>query len=183
MTKAGSPRWCTVRRDGPVLPDWPNPLSFDWSIQVVAVDPRKMGATLTGSTALPSSSGGFSFPHTFPFAINSTVVSGQVSLFNPGNETGPVTMRIDGPIVGPIITHVGSGLQLVFSASLTLGAGEFLLVDMEAHTAMAQGQSSRSNSITSRGWSGFESGNNTWAFSSASGTTGLLTVTAVTADK
>ena len=158
-------------------------MSFAWSIQVIALDPRKLGAPLTGSTGLPSSSGGFTFPHTFPFAINSTVVSGQVSLFNPGNETGPVTLRIDGPIVGPIITHVGSGLQLVFSASLTLGAGEFLLVDMEAHTAMAQGQSSRANWILSRGWSGLEPGNNTWSFAAASGTTGLLTVTGVPADQ
>jgi len=92
-------------------------------------------------------------------------------------------MRIDGPIVGPIITHVGSGLQLVFSASLTLGVGEFLLVDMEAHSVLAQGQSNRSNWVTSRGWSGMEPGANTWSFAAASGTTGLLTVTGTPADQ
>ena len=183
VTKADLPRWCTVRRDGAVLPTWPNPLSFDWSIQVVALDPRKLGAPLTGSTGLPSSSGGLTVPFTVPFAINSTVVSGQVSLFNPGNETGPVTMRIDGPCTGPVITHVGSGLQLIFAASLTLGMGEFLLVDMEAHTAMAQGQSTRANWITSRGWSGLEPGNNTFAFTAASTSTALLTVTATPADQ
>jgi len=177
-------RWCTVRRDGPVLdPQWIGTAAFTWSIQVVAVDPRKLGTPLTGSTALPSSSGGFFFPHTFPFSIDSTVVSGQINLVNPGNETGPVTMRIDGPCTGPVITHVGSGLQLVFSASLTLGAGEFLIVDMEGHTALAQGQANRSNWITSRGWSGFEPGNNTWAFTAASGASGLLTVTATPADQ
>jgi hypothetical protein len=183
VTKAEAPRWCTVRRDGAVLPNWVNPMSFDWSIQVVALDPRKLGAPLTGSTGLPSSSGGFTFPHTFPFAINSTVVSGQVNLTNPGNETGPVTLRIDGPVVGPIVTHVGSGLRLVFSASLTLGVGEFLTVDMEGHKALAQGQVTRSNWITKREWSGFEPGGNTWAFTAASGTTGQLTVVATPADQ
>jgi len=183
VVEGGRSRWCTVRRDGAVLPVTINDCAFTWSIQVVAVDPRKLGTPLMGSTALPSSSGGLTIPFTVPFAINSTVVSGQVSLFNPGNETGPVTLRIDGPCTGPVITHVGSGLQLIFSASLTLGAGEFLLVDMEAHTAMAQGQSSRANWITSRGWSGFEPGSNTWAFTAASASAALLTVTCPPADQ
>jgi hypothetical protein len=183
VSESGRLRSCTVRRDGDILPKRIGPTAFDWSVQFVAVDPRKFGTPLTGSTLLPSSSGGLTVPFTVPFAINSTVVSGQVNLFNPGNETGPVTMRIDGPCVGPVITHVGSGLRLVFSASLTLGAGEFLLIDMEAQTVMAQGQSSRANWITSRGWSGFEPGNNTWAFTAASATTARLTVTATPADK
>jgi hypothetical protein len=175
--------WCMVRREDEVLAPKVNPYMAVWSIQVIAVDPRKLGTPLTGSTGLPSSSGGLTVPFTVPFAINSTVVSGQVSLFNPGNETGPVTMRIDGPCTGPVITHVGSGLSLVFAASLTLGVGEFLLVDMEAHTAMAQGQSSRSNWITSRGWSGLEPGNNTFAFTAASSSAALLTVTGTPADQ
>jgi len=184
VVESGRSRWCTVRRDGPVLPpQWIGTCAFTWSIQVVALDPRKLGAPLTDSTGLPSSTGGLVVPVTVPFAINSTVVSGQVSLFNPGNETGPVTLRIDGPVTGPVITHVGSGLQLIFSASLTLGAGEFLLVDMEAHTAMAQGQSSRANWIVSRGFSGFEPGPNTWAFTAASTSAALLTVTATPADQ
>jgi len=184
VVESGRSRWCTVRRDGPVLPpQWIGTCAFTWSIQVVALDPRKLGTPLTGSTGLPSSSGGFTFPHVFPFSINSTVVSGQVSLFNPGNETGPVTMRIDGPCTGPVITHVGSGLRLVFSASLTLGAGEFIVVDMEAHQALAQGQANRSNWITSRQWSGLEPGNNTWSFSAASASAALLTVTGTPADQ
>jgi len=176
-------RWCMARRDGEIIPSWLGDDAFEYSVQFAADDPRKLGAPLTGSTGLPSSTGGLVVPVTVPLTINSTVTSGQVSLFNPGNETGPVTLRIDGPVTGPVITHVGSGLQLIFSASLALGVGEFLLVDMEAHTAMAQGQSSRANWITSRGWSGLESGNNTWAFTAASSSAALLTVTATPADQ
>lgn len=183
VSEAGRLRWCTVRRDGEVIPSWINSRQFRWSVQLVALDPRKMSAPLTGSTGLPSSTGGLTIPFTVPFAINSTVVSGQVNLTNPGNETGPVLMRIDGPCVGPVVTHVGSGLRLVFASSLTLGAGEFLLIDMEAQTVLAQGQSSRSMWVTSRGWSGFEPGLNTWSFAAASGTSGTLTVTATPADK
>ena len=184
VSEGGRTRWATVRRDGDVLPEWMGDTAFSYSVQLVALDPRKLGAALTASTRLPSFTGGITFPLTFPLTFNATRVTGQVSMFNPGNETGPVRIRIDGPCVGPIITHVGSGLRLVFAASLTLGPGEWLDVDLEAHTAMANGQSSRANWITSRGWFGFEPGNNTFGFSSASYSDGALaTFTATPADK
>jgi hypothetical protein len=116
---------------------------------------------------------------TIPFTIDSTVVSGQVSLTNPGNVNGPVSLRIDGPVTGPVVTHVGSGRALVFSTSLTLGAGEFVTVDMERREVLAQGQSSRNGWVTGRGWSAFEPGSNTWSFSALAHDPGaLLSVTA-----
>jgi hypothetical protein len=183
VSESGRVRWCTVRRDGDVLPTWDGDCAFGWSVQFVALDPRKFGTPLSGSTGLPSSSGGLTVPFTVPFTIASTVAYGQVSLTNPGNETGPVTMRITGPCTGPIITHVGSGLRLVFAASATIGAGEYWDIDCEAQSVLAQGQSSRANWITSRQWPGFEPGINTWSFAAASGTTSLLAVTATPADQ
>jgi len=179
ITEGSRSRWCNVRRTDEVLRSDLSPTIAKWSLQVVALDPRKHGDALTASTALPSFSGGLSIPFTIPFSINSTRVSGQVNLTNPGNETGPVVLRIDGPCIGPVVTHVSSGLSLVFASSLTLGVGEWIDVDLEAHTVMANGQSSRANWITSRGWFGFTPGPNTFAFTAASYTPGaLLTVTA-----
>lgn len=119
---------------------------------------------------------------TVPFRINAKTVTGQVSLNNPGNESGSVVIRIDGPCAGPVVTHVSTGNALVFSSSLVLRAGEFLVIDMDARTAMANGQSNRAGYITSRGWSAFDPGPNTWAFSAASyNSASQLTVTAVPA--
>lgn len=119
---------------------------------------------------------------TVPFRINAKTVTGQVSLNNPGNESGSVVIRIDGPCAGPVVTHVSTGNALVFSSSLVLRAGEFLIIDMDARTAMANGQSNRAGYITSRGWSAFDPGQNTWAFSAASyNSASQLTVTAVPA--
>src|SRR5659263_156395 len=155
-----------------------------WSIQVVADDPRKFSTPITASTSLPSSSGGLTIPYTIPYSINAVQNSGQVSIFNPGNETGPVVMRLDGPCVGPVITHIGSGLRLTFAASATLGLGEFWDIDMEGQSVLAQGQATRAQFITSRQWSGLEPGNNTFAFTAASYSAGaLLTVTGTPADK
>jgi hypothetical protein len=165
VTEGGVSRWATVRREDEVLFKRESPTVAIWSVQLVALDSRKYGAQLLGSTGLPSSSGGFSFPMTFPFSINATQNSGLVSLTNPGNAIGPVLMRVNGPGAAPIITHMGTGIALVFSASAVLGVGEFWTIDMENHRVLAQGQSGRSGYITSRGWSGFDPGVNIWSLS------------------
>lgn len=186
VVEGGTSRWCMARRTDDVIPIRAGSLDADWSIQGIAADPRKFSAPVTQSTHLPSSSGGLTIPYTIPYSINAVQVSGQVSIFNPGNETGPVTMRLDGPCTGPVITHVGSGLRLTFAASATIGVGEFWDIDLEAQSVLAQGQGgpTRAQYITSRQWFGFEPGNNTFAFTAASYSAGaLLTITATPADK
>lgn len=161
----GLTRHMTVHRSqDDVLVKWQMPTILSFGFGVESDDWRKFGADVSASTFLPSSSGGLTIPFTIPFTINAVQVTGQVSLTNPGNETGPVRLRIDGPCQGPVVTHAGSGKALVFSSSLVLGAGEWIDVDMEAQTVLANGQSSRAGYITSRGWSGFEPGHNTWSF-------------------
>jgi hypothetical protein len=168
VNESGTTRSLTVRRSGAVLSEWLSPREVRWSIQMLAADPRKFGTTVSGSTLLGSTSGGLSWPVTFPIAFNSTVVSGQVHLVNEGNITGPLTLRIDGPVTGPYVTHVTSGITLTFATSVVLGAGEWLEVDLERRQVLANGQSSRNGYITSRGWFGFEPGDNTFTFGATS---------------
>jgi hypothetical protein len=163
----GLTRYVMVHRTDDVIPKWMMPTDLSWGFGVESDDWRKFGDELSGTTLLPSTTGGLSIPFTVPFTIAATTVSGQVSLNNPGNEVGPVRLRIDGPCTGPVVTHVSSGLQLVFSSSLVLGVGEWLDVDMEAHTVLANGQASRAGWVTRRGWSSFDVGDNTWSFTAA----------------
>ena len=172
----------TVRRSDDVMVSWTNPTAAKVSLQMLARDPRLLGTLLSASTGLPSTTGGLAVPFTLPTSIAASVVSGQVSLTNPGTIDGPVMLRIDGPTSGPVVTHVTSGRQLVFASSLVLAAGEFVTVDMERHEVLAQGVASRNGWVTSRGWSAFEPGDNTWAFTqSGAAAGGLLTVSAVPA--
>lgn len=157
-------RYVWAYRSDEVLAKWLGRKSIAWSIGLVCDDPRKFSAQLSASTGLPVVTGGLTVPFTVPFSIDSTVVTGQVSLTNPGNEYGPVMIRIMGPVTGPVITHVNSGRSLVLSSSLSLSEGEFIDIDMERQTVMAQGEASRASYITSRQWSRFERGVNTWAF-------------------
>jgi hypothetical protein len=189
VTEAGFTRTVYVRRKGGVEPNKINSWMAAPTFQVVADDPRKFWTPLVQSTGLPSSTGGLVIPSgglVIPaggLTIPAQVVSGQIEMFNPGNETGPVRLRVDGPISGPQISHVGSGLTLTFASSLVMGAGEWLDIDMEKHTVLANGQASRSKFITSRQWFGLEPGDNTFSFAAASGTTGQLTVTGIPASR
>jgi hypothetical protein len=170
ITDGVGARSASVRRDGDVLETWLNPTSFSWSIQVYADDARKFGLPVSLSSGLPSSIGGLAIPYTVPYLIPATQVTGQLSIFNPGNTVGPVFLQIDGPVDGPIISHQGAGRIDVWSSSWAGGEGEFLLVDMEKRTALANGQvtASRSNTITSRNWFGLDPGLNTFSFAAAS---------------
>lgn len=182
VTEAGLQRNIVVRRDGDILPKWESGTACTFSVQMTAVDPRRFADPLTASTLLPQSSGGLTIPYTIPYDIASTVVSGAAALTNPGNETGPVLLQVNGPCSGPQITHQGTGAVLTFSSSLVLGTGEFLLVDMDKRIALGNGQANRSQYITSRQWSGFEPGVNSWSFTAAVfNSAAQLTVTATPA--
>lgn len=179
VSESGRTRWCSVQRSAEIIPNHLTASDTEFTVQVTSKDWRKFGGQLTSATGLPSSSGGYSYPLKYPFKIPAIVNAGQATLTNLGNETGPVWARIDGPCTGPVIRHVGSGAQLILSSALTLNVGEFLLIDMEKRSILANGQASRSAFLTSRGWSGFEPGPNTWQFTASSyNSASLLTVTA-----
>lgn len=169
-----------VLRDGVLIEDLSD-VKFRALIVLKATDPRKFGQSLTVATGLPSSIGGLTLPATLPTPINATTVRGQVSAINAGTKTGPVSIRVDGPCADFTITHVGASGMRVFAMNLPLAAGEFVAIDMEARTVLAQGQSSRTVWVTSRGWSGFEPGLNTWSFASSSASAAQMTITATPA--
>lgn len=178
FTESGRARSQTFKRAGETLAVKVTNTVATYSIMIGADDPRMFGTPIVSSTHVLSTSGGLSVPFTLPTAINSTIVSGQIAATNPGTETGPVVLRIDGPWPGGSITHTGTGLAFTFSASLALAAGEWLDIDMEAKTVLANGQASRRQFVTSAQWFGFDPGDNVLLFSATSSApSALLTAT------
>lgn len=164
VTSGGAVRYALAQREDEIVVTDESDIHRAFTITFVAADPRKFGADVTASTLLPSGSGDWTFPFTLPFSIDSTVISGLCALTNPGSLIGSVKLRIDGPVGGPVVTHIGSGKQLVFASSYVLGSGNWLDIDMDAHTVLENGQAERNGFVTSRGWSGFDPGENVWAF-------------------
>lgn len=178
VTEGITVRSCQVRRLGDVLSRRISPTAIEWAVSLLALDPRKVGTALSGTTSLPETSGGLTVPFTVPFTIDAVVVAGQVSLTNPGNIQGRVTLRLDGPLTAPQVVHVNSGRALTFAASLTIAEGSYITVDMERREVLENGTASRNGYVTSREWSGFDPGVNVWAFSASMAETGTLTVNA-----
>lgn len=171
---AGGDRWAKVRREGPVEFEPTSDISADWSVGLVMLDPRRFGEELTTEVRLPSTSGGLRWPVRWPLRWPAKTERGQESLTNVGQVAGPVWLRLEGPsdpsdppLQAPVVTHVSTGRRLVFAASVELGPGEWVDVDAEAQTILAQGMASRARWVTEDGFPTFEPGPNLFAFSAA----------------
>jgi hypothetical protein len=150
-----TPKQATVRRSGKVLAQYVTDRTATWSVLVTAADPRRYGTTLqSGTTGLPNTTGGLSFPVTFPITFSATTVSGQINAVNSGSmDTRPV-LTIAGPVVAPTISALypdGSVRQLIYSQDLA--SGDVLTIDTDAHTVVLNGSVSRRRFVTvSSGW-------------------------------
>lgn len=121
-------------------------------------------------TGLPSSSGGMQFPYHFEEAGGSlsswmwseNVVSGQVALNNVGTAPSPVMIRIDGPVVNPQVSHVGSGHVMAFN--MRLGSGHYATINGVTHEILIDGTDPARSRVNRREWSQAESGLNVWGF-------------------
>lgn len=149
-----------------------------YSIPLVSLSPYAFdaGDPLTGSTGLPSSSGGMRFPVVFsggppsvsgsgavPWCFGERVVSGEVSLSNPGGAPSPVSLRVDGPVRDPRVEHLPSGGVLELREGL--GAGHFVVFDGVTRQVLVDGRDPARGAVVRRGWSDALPGLNVWRFS------------------
>lgn len=149
------PKQAVVRRSGKPLFAYVTDRIATYSVLVTAGDPRRYSTTLqTGTTGLPTTSGGLTFPVTFPITWSATTVSGQINAVNQGSmDTRPV-LTVAGPVVAPTVSALypdGTVRQLIYS--LDLQSGDVLTVDTDAHTVILNGTVSRRRFMTvSGGW-------------------------------
>lgn len=129
--------------------------------------------SVSGVSGLPSSSGGMRFPYHFEEAgvsLSSWVwsehlVTGQVALDNVGTAPSPVMIRIDGPVVNPQVSHMGSGHVVAFDVSL--GSGHYATIDGVTHEILIDGTDPARGRVKRREWSQAEPGMNVWGFNAS----------------
>lgn len=150
-----TPKQAVVRRSGKPLFAYVTDRIATYSVMVTAADPRRYATTLqSGTTGLPTTSGGLSFAATFPITFSATTVSGQINAVNNGTfETRPV-LTITGPVTAPSVAALysdGTVKQLIYS--LDLQTGDVLTIDTDAHSVILNGNVSRRRFMTvSGGW-------------------------------
>lgn len=176
---ASGPRTLLVRVDGAIKRKHRGD-SCAWQIPLVADDPSfylgdGVSPAWSGTTGRARESGGVMFPLTFPLAWAGDVVGGQLEYRNPGT-TGRLDLRIDGPVVDPVVKIRNGDGTRVLSWALTLAAGEFLAIEPQRRRAMLQGEASRPP--VQRGWPRLAPGGNQFQFHAGGDSTGTLTVSA-----
>lgn len=149
------PKQASVRRSGKPLLQYVTDRTANFSVLVTAGDPRRYAVDeQTGSTGLPTTSGGLTFPATFPVTVAATTVAGQITAANPGSfETRPV-LTIAGPVNAPSVLAQypdGSVRQLIYGQNLV--TGDQLVIDTDAHSVVLNGTASRRRFLSvPNGW-------------------------------
>lgn len=154
------------------LVKWAGVNMLRFSLNLTSSSPYLYGLDpVSGSTSLPSTEGGMTFPYHFGgndassdlWQWPESTVSGNVSLSNVGNAPSPVMIRIVGPVVNPQVLHVGSGHSIVFDMSF--GRGHYAIINGMTHEILIDGTDPARGRVVRREWGQAEPGENVWAFS------------------
>lgn len=164
-----------MQSSGAPIIAWAGKNMLKYSIGLVSTSPYLYNGDgpLTGSTFLPVTGGGRTYPasgYTFEgptpdkqWVFQDTTISGSITLISNGNAPSPVLIRIDGPVQDPVVTHRQSGRVLRFG--ITLGAGQNLTADGATRVILVDGQAPDKTIRVERGWANARAGVNTWLFS------------------
>jgi hypothetical protein len=152
------------------------PHAFDWSLQLTAPDPSRLGAELhTASCGLPLPAVGLSFPAEYPLQFGESR-GASLALTNAGTAVTWPVWTIAGPCDQPLIRNNSTGEWLGFG--LRLLAGDALVVDTSARTVRLGGASRRAALQARSTWFGLLPGITSVSFDAANTEeAGMLTVT------
>lgn len=177
--ESGYSSYANVALDGELLMTPISALSVDFSIQLVAPDPRKFSATpSTVSTLLASggAGGGVLYPVTYPVAYGTPGTPGALLLTNNGTADADPVCVFTGPLTTPSVTRADTGDTVTYNG--LLGPTDVLTVDFGTGNVLLNGINRRPL-LTALNW--FEipaqSSINVLFRSASVSDTGVLTVT------
>lgn len=128
-------------------------------------------ATQTASAGLPSTTAGLTFPVTFNATFGASS-GGSLQLVNGGNEAISPTWTFTGPCTWPTVTMGAYSLGF----QVTLAAGDTLVVDVAARTAVFNGSPRNGTIFSGSTWFKIPPGGSSVGFQTADSTTVTGTV-------
>lgn len=135
------PKQAMVRRSGKISEAYPDLCAVQFTVGLVAPDPRKYSAQLYSAgpvNAAPSTGIGITFPLTFPLTFPAQPPAGSVEITNPGRFESRPVVTVAGPVAGPSLTNVTTG-QTVSFTGLALSDTDVLVVDFSLAQARLNG--------------------------------------------
>lgn len=146
--------------------------AFQFAFDLVAVDPRRYGLEQSGSTVLPVTGGGLTFPLTFPLSFGEAGELGEVTFHNTGTAASWPLFRVRGGFSeGFLLAEVGTGREIRFVG--VVPDTSWIIINPRTGTAWIDDLSDRSGDLErSDWWSVPAGGESTVRFSSLGGVTG-----------
>jgi hypothetical protein len=124
-----------------------------YTVTVAASDPLLYGPPTFATASLASSTpgAGRQWPRVWPtdWGVPPGVTPGAVTIPNAGTAAYWPRLRIDGPVLNPVVTLVETGAWVRYSGDLL--AGQWLDMDMASRRVLLQGQVSVRERVTSSG--------------------------------
>lgn len=157
---------------------WKNDTTLTFQLQFICPKPRKYGAAVNGVTGVATAGGGLEYPLGDVLDYGAAGDPGTVTLVNVGTaDTAPTftvaAVTVDIPS-GFTITHVQSGLQLVYSDAVL--AGQTIRLDASDGSVLLEGYADRSAKLTVREWTRLARNTaGTWLFEATGATGAQLT--------
>jgi hypothetical protein len=146
-TEPGFDSFTVARQTGELLWTEVTPTFATFTAALLAPDPR-LYSMLERSFALafPTTSGGRSWPASWPDGWDVDVVAGSQVLSNPGNLAVPLRLRVRGPAESVQLTFAETGKTLRLAnpdSPVLLNNGEWLDIDTRTHQVLLMGDSPR----------------------------------------
>lgn len=137
-----TPKSVDARRSGRLMVRPLSDMISEYSISLLAPDPRKYGtAAVAGTISAAVSGGGLAPPWTPPITIPASGASWQTTLTNAGIYDSPPVITIRGPGSGISILNYTTSQAIVFD--LVFGPDDYLVIDVRAGTALLNGTAPR----------------------------------------
>lgn len=138
-----TPKWVSGRRSGRLMVRPLTDTHSEFSINLLAPDPRKYGTTpVTASLSVADGTGGLAPPWTPPVLLPAiTTAPNEAVMTNSGIYESPPTITIRGPGSGIAIHNFLTAQHLAYD--LTLGASDYLLVDVGSGVGLLNGSALR----------------------------------------
>lgn len=135
--------YANVALDGEILTTPISALSVDFSIQLVAPDPRKFSSAPTTLTTLLASggSGGVMYPVMYPVAYGTPGVPGALTLTNNGTAEGDPLCVLKGPLTSPALIRADTGDTVTYNG--TLGTTDTVTIDFATGNVTLNGENRR----------------------------------------
>lgn len=143
VEESGLSLYANVALDGEILTTPISALSVDFSIQLVAPDPRKFSANPTTLSTLLASGGvgGVLYPVMYPVSYGPAGVPGALTLTNHGTADADPVCVLTGPLTNPALIRADTGDTVTYHD--TLGATDTVTIDFGTGDVTLNGENRR----------------------------------------